>query len=603
MFTDTRVPLTLERVRELELPTGPLEFTQTWLQAGKGKLHTPSTYENHAGRPDCGREVKSGYKLVELPFVGEGAPVRHETCSYCHWRGDANERTPAPALPWLHAVERLAGTVVALEEAEKHADVAEYDDLLTWKKNPPRRHHNDETFAEHPELAAAIDAKWAQIEARYETLIAKVDARLDADNQATLPAELDALVIPLACRRAHDYEYLKSFWGLYRISEPQNRYSNGNYGPESAWQQVVDVWSTLVAGDGDPDVTDPAAAAAEAVSSYFGTEVIHLRLLTELGPIQLSGTHFAGPQEWANAELELHHRAAAVDWIELLNQALAEVLALRADPEPRLLVTTEWDDSNNPTGIYAALLARFPVLATGLIEHDQPAVRREDRFAVLEVPAIVGTYVDEGSLSKVYDFAPANDRSRAALADEATLRRLGRALSQWNDKPVRLIGERISAEPEVVPVLDGWTLRPWTDADYDAYDAIVCEPSIGEYLGEIEGGPPTSDVVLERLDTSLHMRCAIVRADNPAEPLGLVSGGSLGDTFDVSFGVIESAQRQGAGRAVVRIINRMVRDVRPGLTVTGVIRKDNEACLGLMASLGINVDTQYDDDAEDYLRV
>lgn len=148
--------------------------------------------------------------------------------------------------------------------------------------------------------------------------------------------------------------------------------------------------------------------------------------------------------------------------------------------------------------------------------------------------------------------------------------------------------------------IDGWALRPWRDSDADAFEAIVCDPGVGEFLGEIEGAVPIGHEVLYRIgDQGLYMRAAIIRADDPDNPVGLVMGGSFDTSiFDLSIGLVTGHRGRGAGRAVVQLVNRLVHDLEPDMRVSGVVRRENTACLRMLAGLGIATT----DEDEEYFR-
>lgn len=149
-------------------------------------------------------------------------------------------------------------------------------------------------------------------------------------------------------------------------------------------------------------------------------------------------------------------------------------------------------------------------------------------------------------------------------------------------------------------VVDGWALRPWREGDDDAFETIVCDPGVGEFLGEIEGAAPVGREVLYRIgDQGLYMRAAIIRADDPDHPVGLVMGGSFNDgIFDLSIGLMTGHRGRGAGRAVVRLVNRLVHELEPDMRVSGVVRRENTACLQMLAGLGIPTT----DEDEEYFR-
>lgn len=135
------------------------------------------------------------------------------------------------------------------------------------------------------------------------------------------------------------------------------------------------------------------------------------------------------------------------------------------------------------------------------------------------------------------------------------------------------------------PVVDGITLRTWRYADADVYEDVLDDTD--GFLGEIEGAVPVGDANIIN-GTFLYLRVAVVREGDDT-PIGLVQAGGTNEvTMDLSL--IDSVKGQGVGRAVVRAVNRLVREHLPGIPVVGVISEDNERCLAMAHSLGIDVE-------------
>lgn len=146
-----------------------------------------------------------------------------------------------------------------------------------------------------------------------------------------------------------------------------------------------------------------------------------------------------------------------------------------------------------------------------------------------------------------------------------------------------------------VPVVDGWTLRPWGEQDLDAFEALATDPTICEYLGEIEDEMPEQTRVAFAAGGYFYCRAAIVHVDDPATPVGMVMAGGH-DTVNLDIGIAGAHQGRGAGAAAVRIVNRLVRQLQPESRVVGTVRHDNARCLAMLDGLGIATSPSPDDD-------
>lgn len=165
-------------------------------------------------------------------------------------------------------------------------------------------------------------------------------------------------------------------------------------------------------------------------------------------------------------------------------------------------------------------------------------------------------------------------------------------------------GEDVGGCDNTTVTRDGWMLRAWRDDDTHAYETIVTDPTVGTFCGEFDGGPPVADKFLHLWGEGrgMYLRAAVCSVVAPGLPVGLVEAGGGDGTHPVelTIGLRQDVQGHGAGKAVVRMVNQLVAKALPGVRVTGSIRRENTACLAMVASLGI--EPTDDPDNEEYLR-
>lgn len=129
------------------------------------------------------------------------------------------------------------------------------------------------------------------------------------------------------------------------------------------------------------------------------------------------------------------------------------------------------------------------------------------------------------------------------------------------------------------------TLRAWTDADVDAYEAIICAPEVVEFLGEPDSDPVPSTTLLWSDDVMLSLTAAVCRGD---EVVGyLIAFAYAGDTAaEVTLAIRPDVQGQGIGRAAIAVAAKMLRKERPGLQLTGTVNIENARSRALVQGLG-----------------
>lgn len=145
-----------------------------------------------------------------------------------------------------------------------------------------------------------------------------------------------------------------------------------------------------------------------------------------------------------------------------------------------------------------------------------------------------------------------------------------------------------------LPVVAGWTIRPWGDDDLDAFEDLATDGSITRWLGEIDGPCPVDQPPGAYPDGFVYFRCAIVRADQPDQPAGMILVGGT-DHWNVDLGVAAPWRRQGAGRAILHLLALLRDQIAPGVPVGGVVAVDNHPMLALALAAGAVVRSLPDD--------
>ena len=139
-------------------------------------------------------------------------------------------------------------------------------------------------------------------------------------------------------------------------------------------------------------------------------------------------------------------------------------------------------------------------------------------------------------------------------------------------------------------------LRPWADEDEAAYEAIVCDPAVVEFLGEPDSDPVPQGPLLDVIGDIVCVRAAVW---HEGELVGAIWVSGCGDgPADVTVGIRPDRHGAGLGRAAVTAAARLVHDRYPAVSIGGRIRRGNAASLSMARALGVSF---VDDEDPDYL--
>jgi RimJ/RimL family protein N-acetyltransferase len=141
-------------------------------------------------------------------------------------------------------------------------------------------------------------------------------------------------------------------------------------------------------------------------------------------------------------------------------------------------------------------------------------------------------------------------------------------------------------------------LRAWRDEDEPAYEAIVCDPAVVEYLGDPDSDPVPQGPLVDVIGDIVCVRAA---AWHDGELVGAIWVSGCGDEpAEVTVAIRPDRHGAGLGRATVAAAAALIRDRFPTVVLGGRIRTDNTASLSMATALGA---TLIADEDPDYLVV
>lgn len=127
-------------------------------------------------------------------------------------------------------------------------------------------------------------------------------------------------------------------------------------------------------------------------------------------------------------------------------------------------------------------------------------------------------------------------------------------------------------------------LRPWADEDEAAYEAIVCDPAVVEYLGEPDSDPVPQGPLVDVIGDIVCVRAA---AWHEGELVGAIWVSGCGDEpAEITLGIRPDRHGRGLGQASIMAASSLIRERAPYVVLGGRVRTDNAASLAMVAALG-----------------
>lgn len=141
-------------------------------------------------------------------------------------------------------------------------------------------------------------------------------------------------------------------------------------------------------------------------------------------------------------------------------------------------------------------------------------------------------------------------------------------------------------------------LRAWRPEDENAWQSIVWQPAVEEYLGESEALPPIGELLVHH-DGFTYCRAAVWLDDRI---IGLVTlGGTAPEPAEIQVAIHPDYHGKGYGTQAAEAVALLAWAEVPDLTITGLVRADNAASRRLTVAMGLELVVDPDDG--DYLRI